>query len=196
MSTAVSQLGPFGVFLLMVPESACVPLPSELTLLSAGFGVHQGWFSFTTAVVAATAGNVVGSSIAYWLGRRQVLSKLPLGGGALSTAARAPRSANRLHGPPAAAGPHLRLAARRPCRRSVPALRTAHRRGLRNLERGVRPCRKHRGRGLAPAGGDRGTRVAGRQRPDPGRRPVGRLPPPRRPASIGSSPAVSVGSRR
>ena len=66
----------------MVPESACIPLPSELTLLSAGFGVHQGWFSFTTAVAAATAGNVVGSSIAYWLGRRQVLSRLPRGGGA------------------------------------------------------------------------------------------------------------------
>ena len=31
----------------MVPESACLPIPSELTLMSAGFGVHQGWFSFT-----------------------------------------------------------------------------------------------------------------------------------------------------
>ena len=82
MSTIVLQLGPLGVFLLMVPESACVPLPSELTLLSAGFGVHQGWFSFAAAVAAATAGNVVGSSIAYGLGRRRVLAKLPRGGGA------------------------------------------------------------------------------------------------------------------
>jgi membrane protein DedA with SNARE-associated domain len=61
----------------MVPESACLPLPSELTLLSAGFGVHNGWFSFPVAVAAATAGNLTGSSIAYWLGRRGVLTKLP-----------------------------------------------------------------------------------------------------------------------
>jgi membrane protein DedA with SNARE-associated domain len=81
--SAIAQLGPLGVFLLMVPESACVPLPSELTLLSAGFGVHQGWFSFPVAVAAATAGNLTGSSITYWLGRRGVLTKLPVKGRAV-----------------------------------------------------------------------------------------------------------------
>ena len=70
------------VFLLMVPEAACLPIPSELTLLSAGFAVHQGWFSFPVAVAAATLGNLVGSSIAYWLGRAGLLTKLPRGGGA------------------------------------------------------------------------------------------------------------------
>src|SRR5436190_8263572 len=69
------------MFLLMVPESACLPLPSELTLLSAGFGVHEGLFSFPVAVAAATAGNLTGSSIAYWLGRVGVLAKLPRRGG-------------------------------------------------------------------------------------------------------------------
>jgi membrane protein DedA with SNARE-associated domain len=82
MSAAVAQLGPLGVLLLMIPESACLPIPSELTLLSAGFGVYQGWFGFPAAVAAATAGNLIGSSIAYWLGRRGVLRKLPRGGGA------------------------------------------------------------------------------------------------------------------
>jgi membrane protein DedA with SNARE-associated domain len=82
MSAAVAQLGLLGIFLLMVPESACVPLPSELTLLSAGYGVHQGWLSFPGAVAAATAGNLAGSVIAYWLGRRGALAKLPRGGGA------------------------------------------------------------------------------------------------------------------
>ena len=81
MSAAVAQFGPLGVFLLMVPESACLPLPSELTLMSAGFGVHQGWFSFPVAVAAATAGNLTGSLIAYWLGRRGLLAKLPGRGG-------------------------------------------------------------------------------------------------------------------
>ena len=70
------------VLLLMIPESACLPIPSEVTLLSAGFGVHQGWFSFPEAVAAATAGNLIGSLIAYWIGRSGVLSRLPRGGGA------------------------------------------------------------------------------------------------------------------
>jgi membrane protein DedA with SNARE-associated domain len=65
----------------MIPESACLPIPSEVTLLSAGFGVHEGWFSFPVAVAAATAGNLIGSSIAYWIGRGGVLSGLPRGGG-------------------------------------------------------------------------------------------------------------------
>jgi len=78
---AVAALGPLGVFLLMVPESACVPLPSELTLMSAGFGVHRGWLRFPVAVAAATAGNLTGSLIAYWLGRRGALARLPRRGG-------------------------------------------------------------------------------------------------------------------
>jgi hypothetical protein len=34
----------------MVPESACIPIPSEVTLLFSGFAVHQGWMSFPLAV--------------------------------------------------------------------------------------------------------------------------------------------------
>jgi membrane protein DedA with SNARE-associated domain len=67
-----------GVFLLMVPESACVPVPSELTLLSSGLAVHQGWMSFPLAVGAATAGNVVGSLLAYGLGASRAIERLPL----------------------------------------------------------------------------------------------------------------------
>ncbi len=69
MSAAITRLGPLGVFLLMVPESACIPVPSEATLLAAGFAVHQGWMPFWLAVAAATAGNLVGSLIAYGVGR-------------------------------------------------------------------------------------------------------------------------------
>ena len=66
----------------MIPESACLPIPSEVTLLSAGFGVHEGWFSFPAAVAAATAGNLIGSLIAYWIGRSGVLGRLPGAAGA------------------------------------------------------------------------------------------------------------------
>jgi membrane protein DedA with SNARE-associated domain len=57
------------ILLLMIPESACLPVPSEFTLMGAGFGVHQGAISFPAAIAAATAGNVIGSLIAYGVGR-------------------------------------------------------------------------------------------------------------------------------
>jgi membrane protein DedA with SNARE-associated domain len=65
MTALITQYGAFGVFLLMVPESACIPVPSEVTLLFSGFAVSQHWMSLPLAVLAATAGNVVGSLIAY-----------------------------------------------------------------------------------------------------------------------------------
>ncbi len=83
MSGPVAQLGLMGIFVLMVPESACIPIPSEVTLLSAGFGVHEGWFGFPEAVAAATAGNLVGSLAAYWFGRRAGMHRLPPGGAAI-----------------------------------------------------------------------------------------------------------------
>ena len=60
MTALIERFGVLGVFLLMVPESACIPIPSELTLLFSGFAVHQGWMSLPAAVLAATAGNLVG----------------------------------------------------------------------------------------------------------------------------------------
>jgi membrane protein DedA with SNARE-associated domain len=66
---SIADAGPVGVFLLMVPESACLPVPSEITLLAAGFAVHQGRMSVVSAVAAATAGNLVGSLLAYAVGR-------------------------------------------------------------------------------------------------------------------------------
>ncbi|MGI8921729.1 MAG: DedA family protein [Solirubrobacteraceae bacterium] len=74
----IASFGALGVFLLMVPESACIPLPSEVTLLFSGFAVHQGWMSFPLAVLAATAGNLVGSLLAYGLGATQLLQRLPI----------------------------------------------------------------------------------------------------------------------
>jgi membrane protein DedA with SNARE-associated domain len=46
---SLAQAAPLGVFLLMVPESACLPVPSEITLLAAGFAVHQGRMPFPAA---------------------------------------------------------------------------------------------------------------------------------------------------
>ncbi len=77
MTELVRQLGALGVFLLMVPESACIPVPSELTLLFAGFAVHQGWISFPSAVLAGTLGNLVGSMLAYGVGASGVVERVP-----------------------------------------------------------------------------------------------------------------------
>ncbi len=84
MSWAASA-GPLGVLLLMIPESACIPVPSEVTLMATGFGVHHGVLGFPAAVAAATAGNLIGSLIAYVIGRRGWLQRLPRLGSSIAS---------------------------------------------------------------------------------------------------------------
>ncbi len=65
----VEDIGLRGIFVLMTLESACIPIPSEPTMLFAGFNVSEGTYSFLAVVTVAVAANVVGSWIAYGLGR-------------------------------------------------------------------------------------------------------------------------------
>lgn len=58
----------FGVFFLMMLESAFVPIPSEITLPFAGFLAQQGTFNFFLTVIAAVLGDVTGTLIAYAVG--------------------------------------------------------------------------------------------------------------------------------
>jgi membrane protein DedA with SNARE-associated domain len=67
-TNAVDSLGLLGIFVLMLAESACIPIPSEATMLFAGFGVSQGRFSLVAITVAGVAGNLVGSWLAYGVG--------------------------------------------------------------------------------------------------------------------------------
>jgi membrane protein DedA with SNARE-associated domain len=64
----IGDLGLFGVFVLMVAESACIPIPSEATMLFAGFNVANGHYPLWQPVVVGVAGNLVGSWIAYGVG--------------------------------------------------------------------------------------------------------------------------------
>ncbi len=64
----VREMGLIGVFLLMVGESACLPIPSEATMLFAGFNVAAGEYSLFMATFVGVAANVVGSWIAYAVG--------------------------------------------------------------------------------------------------------------------------------
>ena len=68
-TTVVGELGLPGIFVLMTLESACIPVPSEPTMLFAGFNVDKGTYSFVAVVSVAVAANVVGSWIAYAVGR-------------------------------------------------------------------------------------------------------------------------------
>jgi membrane protein DedA with SNARE-associated domain len=74
----VDALGLPGVFLLMVLESACIPVPSEATMLFAGFNVSNGEYSLWAAVAVGTVANLFGSWIAYgvgYAGRVDILEK-------------------------------------------------------------------------------------------------------------------------
>jgi membrane protein DedA with SNARE-associated domain len=72
----VRDAGLPAVFVLMVAESACIPIPSEATMLFAGFAVAAPGASsahhhltLVGIVLAGVLGNLVGSWIAYGVGR-------------------------------------------------------------------------------------------------------------------------------
>jgi membrane protein DedA with SNARE-associated domain len=72
----VRDAGLPAVFVLMVAESACIPIPSEATMLFAGFAVAapagstaHHHLTLLGIVVAGVLGNLVGSWIAYGVGR-------------------------------------------------------------------------------------------------------------------------------
>ena len=65
----VDAMGLSGVFVLMLLESACIPVPSEATMLFAGFNVSNGEYSLFAATMTGAVANLVGSWLAYWVGR-------------------------------------------------------------------------------------------------------------------------------
>jgi membrane protein DedA with SNARE-associated domain len=74
----VDAMGLPGVFVLMLLESACIPVPSEATMLFAGFNVSRGEYSLVAATLVGSFANLVGSWVAYWIGyagRVDVLEK-------------------------------------------------------------------------------------------------------------------------
>ena len=73
MQHFIAQYGYLAVFLLMLAESACIPVPSEVIMLFGGAlaagavaGAHP---SLAGIIVAGVAGNVAGSYVAWAVGR-------------------------------------------------------------------------------------------------------------------------------
>jgi membrane protein DedA with SNARE-associated domain len=74
----VDAMGLPGVFVLMFAESACIPVPSEATMLFAGFNVSNGEYSLFAATAVGSLANLAGSWLAYWvgyIGRVDILEK-------------------------------------------------------------------------------------------------------------------------
>jgi membrane protein DedA with SNARE-associated domain len=74
----IDKLGLPGIFLLMTAESACLPIPSEGTMLFAGFNVADGHYSLFAVTAIGVLGNLLGSWIAYaigYFGRIDLLEK-------------------------------------------------------------------------------------------------------------------------
>jgi membrane protein DedA with SNARE-associated domain len=72
----VAAHGLSAVFVLMVLESACIPIPSEVTMVYAGYLVSQGDMNFVAAVLVGSVANLVGSLIAWTAGAYGVDSLL------------------------------------------------------------------------------------------------------------------------
>ena len=65
----VTTYGYIAIFLLMLAESACIPFPSEVTMMVGGWYASSGRLDFVAVGVAGVLGNLVGSWIAYAVGR-------------------------------------------------------------------------------------------------------------------------------
>lgn len=67
-TNVVADLGLAGVFLLMLLESACIPIPSEATMLFAGFNVSEGHYGLIAVTLVGAGANLIGSWLAYAVG--------------------------------------------------------------------------------------------------------------------------------
>ena len=69
--SVVSFLGYPGIIFLMIIESACIPLPSEITMPFSGYLVSTGRFTLWGATLCGVAGNLLGSILIYALVMRR-----------------------------------------------------------------------------------------------------------------------------
>ena len=88
ITDTILQYGLLAVFVLMVLESACIPVPSEITMLFGGalanasfvasLGAEGQHLNFVAVGLAGTFGNLVGSWIAWgvgWRGGRPLIER-------------------------------------------------------------------------------------------------------------------------
>ena len=70
----IARYGYLAIFVLMLLESACVPIPSEVTMLFGGALVSASFLApgqhldFVTVALVGAFANLIGSWLAYWVG--------------------------------------------------------------------------------------------------------------------------------
>lgn len=77
-TTVVEEVGLIGIFVMMTLESACIPIPSEPTMMFAGFAASDGSYPVWAPIIVATVANLCGSWIAYaagYYGRIELLEQ-------------------------------------------------------------------------------------------------------------------------
>ncbi len=70
LTNLISSYGYFAVFAFMTAESCLIPIPSEVTMVFAGFMSGLGFLNIWVTILVGAIGNVVGSLLAYWLGQK------------------------------------------------------------------------------------------------------------------------------
>ena len=70
LTSLISSYGYVAIFVLMTAESALIPIPSEVTITFAGFLCGLGVMNIWVAILIGAIGNLTGSLLAFWLGRK------------------------------------------------------------------------------------------------------------------------------
>lgn len=65
----VEHLGILGIFIMTFLESTFMPIPSEATMIPAGYLVQQGKMSLIPVLIASITGTIGGACFNYWLAR-------------------------------------------------------------------------------------------------------------------------------
>lgn len=64
----IGQWGYLAIFILMGLSSMCIPIPSEIVLLFAGYLAFQGKLSMLGVISSGALGNLIGAMVAYYIG--------------------------------------------------------------------------------------------------------------------------------
>jgi membrane protein DedA with SNARE-associated domain len=78
VSGFVHHYGLLALFLIVMLESAGVPLPGETALVAAGVFASNGELNIAAVIIAAAAAAIIGDNLGYWIGRtggRSVLTR-------------------------------------------------------------------------------------------------------------------------